>query len=96
MKILKEVVSIGNGAAVYVPKEYSGREVLITLPEGIDEIKNRILRSLIEWMPNIIGVYLFGSYARKEEDMLSDIDILVVTQEKNEQIKSIVEVKNEY
>ena len=55
---------MGNGAAVYIPKEYSGREIVIILPEGIDEIKRRVLTNLIEFMPNIIGVYIYGSYAR--------------------------------
>lgn len=87
MRIVKEVVAIGNGAAVYVPKEYNGKQVLITLPEGIEELQRRVLSLLVQYMPNIIGVYLYGSYARKEEDTRSDVDILVVTQEKDEQIK---------
>ena len=40
-------------------------------------------------MPNIIGVYLYGSYARGEEKKESDIDILVIVKEKDEKIKNI-------
>ena len=41
MRLVKKAVDIGNGAAVYVPKEYSGREIILLLPEGIQEIKQR-------------------------------------------------------
>ena len=91
MRIVKKVIEIGNGAAVYVPKEYSGKEVIVVLPEGIHEIKKRILSSLIEFMPNIIGVYLYGSYARHEQTTNSDIDILIITKEKDENIKNTLE-----
>lgn len=87
MRLMKKAVEIGNGAAVYVPKEYSGKNIIVILPEGIEEIKNRVLNRLIEFMPNILGVYLFGSYARGEQVDESDIDILVITKEKDDNIK---------
>jgi|SRR3989339_170546 len=90
MRIIKQVVEIGNGAAVYVPREYSGREVIVILPEGINELKKRILTSLIDYMDNILGVYLYGSYARGEQGKNSDVDILVITHEKDEDIKNIL------
>src|SRR3989344_696043 len=90
MRLLKQVVEIGNGAAVYVPKEYIGKEVVITLPENLEDIKKRILTSLIDYMPNILGVYLYGSYAREEQEKNSDIDILIITKDKDEQIKNIL------
>jgi predicted nucleotidyltransferase len=40
-----------------------------------DEIKNIILESLKQYNPLFIG--LFGSYARNEQTVNSDIDILV-------------------
>jgi len=91
MKIIKKVVRIGNGAAVYVPKEYEGKEIVVVLPEGIDEIRNRILYKLIEYMPNILGVYLYGSYSRGEQNRNSDIDILIITKEKDEKLRAILE-----
>lgn len=87
MRVIKKAVQIGNGAAIYVPKEYSGRELVVLLPEGLDEIKKRVLNLLIDYMPNIIGVYLFGSYARGEHEIGSDIDVLVITKEKDDSIK---------
>ena len=83
MRLIKKAVEIGNGAAVYVPKEYLGKEIVITLQESVQEIKKRVLTSLIEFMPNILGVYLYGSYARNEQTLDSDIDILVITKEKD-------------
>jgi len=91
MKIIKKAVEIGNGAAVYVPKEYSGKQVIIILPEGIAEIKKRIIEKLTPYMENIIGVYLFGSYARGESNSFSDIDILVITQDEAKELKQSFE-----
>ncbi len=93
MRLVKKAVDIGNGAAVYVPKEYSGREIILLLPEGIQEIKQRVLSTLIEFMPNILGVYLFGSYARNENTQDSDVDILVITKEKDKSIaKALIDI----
>lgn len=94
MKIIKQVVEIGNGAAVYVPKEYKGKEVIVILPDKINDIKKRILNELVDFMPNILGVYLYGSYAREEQTKDSDIDILVIVKNKDENIKKIL--KNEF
>ena len=88
MKLIKKAVEIGNGAAVYIPKEYEGKEVIIFIPEGVKEIKKRVLISLINFMPNIIGVYLYGSYARNEQSTESDVDILVITKDKDENINN--------
>ena len=91
MRIIKKAVEIGNGAAVYVPKEYGGKSITILLPEGIEEIKKRVLSKLINFMPNVLGVYLYGSYARDEETNESDIDVLTIVQERDERIKNCIE-----
>src|SRR3989338_9286396 len=91
MKIIKKVVEIGNGAAVYVPKEYLGMEITLTLPEGLSDLKKRILDSLSPCMDNIVGVYLFGSYARGESSLLSDIDVMIVTKEEARDLKKVLE-----
>ncbi|MBS3099997.1 nucleotidyltransferase domain-containing protein [Candidatus Pacearchaeota archaeon] len=86
MKLIKQVVELGNGAAVYIPKEYKGQEVVIILPEGIENIKKNVINKLAEFMPKIVGIYLVGSYARKEQTEKSDIDVLVITEDINKKI----------
>jgi predicted nucleotidyltransferase len=84
MKLIKKAVGIGNGAAVYVPKEYKGKQVLVVLPEGKKELKKRILNELVEYGENILGVYIFGSYARGEQVVDSDVDVLVIMKDGEE------------
>ena len=88
MRLIKKAVEIGNGAAVYVPKEYLGMEIVVTLPDSLEDIKKRVLSNLLGFMPNILGVYLYGSYARHEQEIGSDVDILVVTKEKDANVKN--------
>ena len=83
-------VGIGNGAAVYVPKEYSGREVIVLLPEGVEGIRKRVFEGISGFLDNIVGVYIFGSYARQEEERNSDVDILIITKEKDVRIKNAI------
>jgi predicted nucleotidyltransferase len=89
MKLIKKAVDMGNGAAVYIPKEYSGRQVVIMLPEGIKDIKRKIIERLADYMDNIVGVYLFGSYAREESNALSDIDVLIITKDEQKELKHL-------
>jgi predicted nucleotidyltransferase len=89
MKLIKKAIEIGNGAAVYVPKEYSGRQVVIILPEGIAEIKRKIIERLEDYMENVVGVYVFGSYAREESHSLSDIDVLIITKDESKELKHL-------
>ena len=58
MKIVKKAVQIGNGAAVYVPKEYSGREVVVLVSEGVDELKERVLNLSITYKGGVSWVLL--------------------------------------
>lgn len=90
MRIVKKAVDMGNGAAIYVPKEYSGRQVVIILPEGVHGIKKKIVEKLADYMDNIVGVYLFGSYARNESQLLSDIDVLIVTKDEDRRLKQLL------
>jgi predicted nucleotidyltransferase len=89
MKILKKAVEIGNGAAVYIPKQYAGRQITIILPDTLEDIKRNIMERLYDYMGNIVGVYIFGSYARGESNLLSDIDVLIITREEQKELKYI-------
>lgn len=87
MIMIKKVVGIGNGAAVYVPKKYINQELTIILPEDEQEIKRKILSKVEKFMEDILGIYLVGSYARREERVRSDVDVLVITNRTNKRIK---------
>jgi len=81
---IKKAVRAGNSSAVLLPRAWLDKEVRVELLEKTPE---KILHNVIEIAKNhinlesIIGVYLAGSYARKEEDEGSDIDILIVTKD---------------
>ena len=85
------VTPVGNGSHIIVPKEWEGYEVILTrLVE--DDPKKEILKILENYLENIIGIYIYGSYARKEQGKDSDIDVIVITNKK----LSAVEVKKPF
>ena len=80
-QMIKEVLPIGNGAHIYAPREWIGEEVLVVRTIK-PSLKERILQELGPYLENIIGIYLYGSYARSEARENSDIDLLVITDKK--------------
>ncbi len=86
----KLVQKFGNSSHVVLPKEYIGRRIkFVAEPKTFQDIKCEILEILKPYLENIIGVYLYGSYARDEQTIDSDIDILVVTDAKFKIIENI-------
>ncbi|MEK6914307.1 MAG: nucleotidyltransferase domain-containing protein [Nanoarchaeota archaeon] len=86
-EIIKQAFKLGNSAGVLLPVEWKDKKVMIKL---IDKsITQEILDILYEKdiLKNIIAIFLAGSYARGEETETSDIDILVITDNINKQIK---------
>ena len=80
MQITRTVQQIGNGAHVYLPKEMTGKKVVVSLArKSMEEIETEILMILKKHLRHISGVYLYGSYARGEETPESDIDVLVIS-----------------
>ena len=83
-QIVKTVVPSGNGGAVWVPKSWLGQEVVVTLPEKPKfELKERIIHLLEPYLKDIVSVGIYGSYARKEQTKDSDIDVLIITKDKD-------------
>ena len=80
-QIVKTVVKSGNGGAVWVPKDWLGKEVVIILPQK-QGLKERIISALEPYLKDIISVAIYGSYARKEQTKGSDVDVLVITKDK--------------
>ena len=88
-QLVKPVVKSGNGGAVWVPKTWLGQEVIVILPERHQfNIKQSILQKLEPYLEQVLGVFIYGSYARQEQTPESDIDVLVVTHEARFQLKA--------
>jgi len=86
-EIIKKTFKLGNSAGVLLPMDWRDRKVKIKL---IDTSINLEIIEILEekdMLKNTLGIYLAGSYARGEETTSSDIDILVITDKLNKQIK---------
>lgn len=86
MELIKTAIKVGNSAGVLLPKKYLNSQVKIVLkPLNIEkEVINILMDENI--LKEVMGVYLVGSYARMEQNIESDIDILVVTSNLNKRI----------
>ena len=82
-QIVKTVVKSGNGGAVWVPKNWLGQEVVVILPDKPKlGMREKIIHLLEPYLKDIIAVFIYGSYARHEEEKDSDIDIMVIAKDK--------------
>jgi len=79
-KIIRKVTGIGNGAHIFAPKEWLNEEVeIIRIPRKNPE---EALKLIYPYLDKIIAVFLYGSYARNEQERNSDIDIFIISSEK--------------
>ncbi len=86
-QIVKTVVKSGNGGAVWVPKDWLGQEVVVILPDKPKlKTKEMIIHILEPYLKDIVSVFIYGSYARREETKGSDIDVMVITKDKTIEI----------
>jgi len=86
-ELIKQAFRLGNSAGVLLPIDWKDKKVKVQL---IDKsITQDILEILEEkgLLNNVIGIYLAGSYARGEETESSDVDVLIITDNINKQIK---------
>lgn len=82
-QIRKKVARSGNGGAVWVPKEWLGEEIIVTRIETPKlSLEEELINILLPYLKDICGIFLYGSYARKEETKNSDMDILVIGKNK--------------
>ncbi len=87
-EIIKQAFKLGNSAGVLLPVEWNGKKVSIKL---IDKSISQEIFEILEEkniLKNTIGIFLAGSYARGEETEKSDIDILIITDTLDMQIKT--------
>ncbi len=80
-RIIRQVTEIGNGAHIFAPKEWLGEEVIIVRTPKKNP-KEEILKTIYPYLDKIIAVFLFGSYARGEQEKDSDIDLFIISDEK--------------
>ncbi len=86
-QLVKQVVKSGNGGAVWVPKKWLGQEVVVILPDKPKlSVKESVIHLLQPYLKDIIAVFIYGSYARYEGTKESDIDVMVITIDKNVKI----------
>lgn len=79
-QLIRKVSLFGNGAHIIAPREWVNESVLIIRIED-KPIKQRILELLTPHLDKVIGVFIYGSHARGESSVNSDIDVLVVARE---------------
>jgi len=86
-ELIKKTIRLGNSSAVILPNSWKYKKVRIQLVEN--SIVQDVFEILVkrELLKDIIGIYLVGSYAREEESESSDVDILIITNSINKQIK---------
>src|SRR3989344_6878081 len=87
MEIIKTAVKVGNSAGVLLPKKWLNSSVKITL-EPLN-IERDVIGILIEEeiLKKVMGIYLTGSYARNEQTIESDVDVLAITSDISKRIK---------
>jgi len=87
MELVKTAVKVGNSAGVLLPRTWLNSQVKIVL-EPLN-IEKEILEILAEEniLKKVNGIYVIGSYARGEQTIDSDVDILVITSDINKRIK---------
>lgn len=85
-ELIRNIVKVGNGAGVVLPKGWYGGKAKVELLEEPLEIKKDILEILDNYLENVLGIYLVGSYARGQQKEHSDVDVLVITSDINKKI----------
>ncbi len=86
MELIKNTIRVGNSAGVLLPKEFLNTQVKIVLqPLNIEKDILDILHEK-KLLPQVLGIYLIGSYARGEQTIESDVDVLVITENLNDKI----------
>jgi predicted nucleotidyltransferase len=77
--IRKRVKKYGNSGGVYLPARWVGGEVEVRLIAGPMLPENKIVAALDENMRHVVSAFIYGSYARGEQEEGSDVDAVVVS-----------------
>src|SRR5512137_484495 len=84
-QVIKDVKPSGNAGSVYVPREWIGQMVEISL----FSVEAAVLEALYPYLANIQGIYLFGPHGKGQGAPDESIDVLVVV----EDVKAIPEIE---
>ncbi|PIN90285.1 hypothetical protein COU57_03870 [Candidatus Pacearchaeota archaeon CG10_big_fil_rev_8_21_14_0_10_32_14] len=87
MELIKPIVKVGNSAGIILPKEWLNGMARVELIEKPINIEKELFEILSEFLKDIEGIYIVGSYGRGDETSNSDVDILVVTNKTNKRIE---------
>ena len=79
-KIIRKVTGIGNGAHVFAPKEWINDEVQIMRVKK--NPKEELIKIIYPHLDKITAAFLYGSYARNEQEVGSDLDFFIISNEK--------------
>jgi|SRR3989344_455164 len=88
MELIRKIVRVGNSAGVVLPREWLNGRARVELIDKPLDIKAEIFEIIGDYLDEVEGIYLVGSYARGEENSDSDVDVLVITQKINKKIVS--------
>jgi hypothetical protein len=78
MEFIRKTIRVGNSAGVILPKKLLGSEVKITVINRPVNIKKIIFKTLSDFLPDILGIYILNK---------KPIEILTITTN----IKEIIE-----
>ncbi len=80
-QIMRIAKAFGNGAHIFVPKEWAGEQIVLIKPQR-KSVRERIISVIDPYLDSVVGVYLYGSYARGEQIYDSDIDLFIIAERK--------------
>jgi len=91
---VKTVKRYGNSGGVYLPAGWVGGSVRVELVKKPLDPKSDLLGGIDT--EHVISIILYGSYARREMEKGSDIDVILVVDEDGGKIKIPSEIRQRY
>ena len=86
-ELIKPIVRMGNSACVLLPKAWIDGKAKVELIEKPIDVKRDLFEILSPYLEDVIGIYLVGSYARGEQEVDSDVDVIIITNNLNKRIE---------
>src|SRR3989338_4831627 len=87
-ELVRNISRWGNSSGILLPRESVGMQAKVILIDRTLEIKKEVISILDQYLDDIQGIYLTGSYARGDQDKDSDIYILAISGKTKKLIES--------